>query len=59
MLSKVIFDYIGVKMLILKEKVDMRLEYGFTFMPWFVKNDNALIGGTQILPFKKNVENQG
>ena len=37
----------------------MRLEYGFTFMPWFVKNDKALIGGTQILPFKKNVENQG
>lgn len=59
MLSQVTFDYIGVKMLILREKVDKRLEYGFTFMPWFVENNKAMIGGTQILPFKKNVENQG
>jgi hypothetical protein len=46
-------------MLILREKVDPRLDYGFTFIPWFVENDKTLIGGTQLIPLKTNVEMQG
>jgi len=38
-LSQVNFDYIGIKMLISREKVDLNRDYKFNFLPWFEDND--------------------